>query len=143
VFVVDDALLFAVLAGTAPEDLQAAVDQSQLFTTGSWYWRLSRALHDTTSAGALSRGMDNLTADQQARVIASVQRLPPEVGVLSLRELVPVMTALDVGRRLNLLTAEAVATAVVLDASIVVTTESALLSESCTRLGVEVRRVAV
>jgi hypothetical protein len=51
------------------------------------------------------------------------------------------MSALTVGRRLNLLTAEAIAAAVVLDASIVVTTDSALLTDACTRVGVEVRRV--
>jgi hypothetical protein len=38
--VVDDALLFAVLAGIAEQYLQLAVDQGELFTTGSWYWRL-------------------------------------------------------------------------------------------------------
>jgi hypothetical protein len=86
--------------------------------------------------------MNNLTVDQQAKVIGSVQRLPPQVGLLSLRELVPVMAALQVGRQLNLLTAEAVAVAVVLDASIVVTVDSPLLSDSCARLGIEVRVVA-
>jgi hypothetical protein len=140
--VVDDALLLAVLAETAPEDLQAALDQGELFTTGSWYWRLSRALRDMGTAGALSRGMDNLTVGQQARVIASIHRLPPQVGLLSLRELVPVMAALQVGRQLNLLTAEAVAVAVVLDASIVVTTDSPLLSDTCARLGIEMGVVA-
>jgi hypothetical protein len=140
VLVVDDALLFAVLAGTATDDLQTALDHNELFTTGSWYWRLSRALHDTASAGALSRAMDDLTAAQQARVVASVERLPNEVGLLNLRDLVPVMSALGAGRHLNLLTAEAVAAAVVLDASLVVTTESALLTDVCTRLGVDLRR---
>ena len=134
---VDDALLFAVLAEIGPSDLQEALDQGDVFTTGSWYWRLGRALHDAGSAGALSRAMDDLTFDQQTRVLSSVQRLPPQVGLLSLRDLVPVMATLQVERRLNLLTAEAVAIAVVLDASNVVTTRSALLSDACTRLDVE------
>jgi hypothetical protein len=85
--------------------------------------------------------MGDLTPQQQARVVASVERLPDEIGLLGLRELVPVMTALNVGRRLNLLTAEAVAAAVVLNAGIVVTTDSVLLTDACTRLGVEVSRV--
>jgi hypothetical protein len=76
VLLVDHALLFAVLAGTAPENLQAAADRSELFTTGSWYWRLSRALHDPNSAGVLSRALDDLTPEQRVRVIASVRRLP-------------------------------------------------------------------
>jgi hypothetical protein len=52
------------------------------------------------------------------------------------------MAALQVGRQLNLLTAEAVAVAVVLDASIVVTTDSPLLSDTCARLGIEMGVVA-
>jgi hypothetical protein len=89
----------------------------------------------------LSRALGDLTAPQQARVVASIERLPENVGLLSLRDLVPVMTALDVGRRLNLLTAEAIAAALVLDATVVVTTDSVLLTESCARLGVDVRRL--
>jgi hypothetical protein len=89
----------------------------------------------------LSRALGDLTAPQQARVVASIERLPEHVGLLSLRDLVPVMTALDVGRRLNLLTAEAIAAALVLDATVVVTTDSVLLTESCARLGVDVRRL--
>ena len=41
--IVDDALLLAVLAGVADAELNAEVDQGELFTTGSWYWRLGRA----------------------------------------------------------------------------------------------------
>lgn len=78
--IVDDALLLAVLAGTANEDVQG--------------------------------------------------------GRRPRRGLVPVMSTLEVGRRLNLLTAEAAAAALVLDAAVVVTTESAILVESCTRLGI-------
>ena len=140
--VIDDALLLAVLAETASDDLQTAVNSGELFSTGSWYWRLSRALHDRASTGVLTRALDDLTREQQVRVIASVEHLPDEVGLLGFRELVPVMTAVDTNRRLNLLTAEAVAVAVVLDATIVVTTESALLNETCTRLGVDLRRIA-
>ena len=114
--VIDDALLFAVLGGVAAEDLQAAGDRGEVFKTGSWYWRLSRALHDRTSSGSLSRAIDDLTAAQQSSVIAAVEHLRGNIGLLSLRELVPVMTALDATRRLNLLTAEAVAPAVVIDA---------------------------
>jgi len=53
------------------------------------------------------------------------------------------MTALDVGRQLNLLTAEAVAAAVVLDASIAVTTTSPLMSQSCDRLGIDLRVLTI
>jgi hypothetical protein len=142
VFVVDDALLLAVLAATADDEIQTVAAEGEVFTTGSWYWRLGRALHDAASAGALSRALTDLTPRQQARVLTAVERLPPEIGLLSLRDLVPLMATLDVGRRLNLLTAEAIAAALVLEATIVVTTESALLTESCARLGIDVRHLA-
>lgn len=97
--------------------------------------------HDGASSGALTRALSDLTVAQQARVVASAQRLPDHVGLLSLRDLIPVMTALDAGRRLNLLTAEAIAAALALDATLVVTTDSALLTESSARVGVDVRRL--
>jgi hypothetical protein len=141
VIVVDDALLLAVLAGTAPEDLQAALVDSEVATTGSWYWRLSRALHDPASTGALSRALADLDPPRQARLLAATERLPTEIALPSLRRLVPVMTALDVGRPLNLLTAEAIAAAIALDATIAVTTHSTLLAGACDRLGIELRQV--
>ena len=74
-------------------------------------------------------------------MLGAIDRLPDQVGLLSLRRLVPIMTVLSATTgRLNLLTAEAVAAAVVLDATIVVTTESALLTRSCAAAGVQVRR---
>lgn len=48
------------------------------------------------------------------------------------------MAALGNDRPLNLLTAEAGAAALVLDADIAVTTRSPLLDEACDRVGVEV-----
>jgi len=141
VLIVDDALLLAVLAGVAPDDIHAAAERREVFTTGCWYWRLSRALHDGTVSGALSRAMQDLNAEQQTRVVGAVANLPRQIGLLSLRQLVPVMTALETGRRLNLLTAESIAAAVVLDATIMVTTQSALLTESCSQLRVDLRVV--
>ena len=140
--IVDDALLLAVLAGVAADDVHAAVDRNEVFTTGCWYWRLSRALHDGTLTGALSRALQDLSAEQQARVVGAVPHLPRQIGLLSLRQLIPVMTALEAGRRLNLLTAEAIAAAVVLDATIMVTTQSPILTESCSHLRVDLRVVA-
>jgi hypothetical protein len=92
--------------------------------------------------GTLSRALANLTTRQQDKVMAEVEELPENIGLLSLRKLVPLMSSIDVGRPLNLLTAEAVAAALVLDATIVVTTESALLRNACAQLGVALREVA-
>jgi hypothetical protein len=51
----------------------------------------------------------------------------------------PVMRRLDTGRRLNFLTAEAVAAAVSIDAGIRVTTESPLLAAAAEALDIDVR----
>jgi hypothetical protein len=139
VIVVDDALLLGVLASTGPEDLQAAFAAGEIATTGSWYWRLSRALHDTASSGALSRVFSELDPSSQARVLDATVSLPSEITLPSLRRLVPIMIVLDTGRRLNLLTGEALAAAVALDADVAVTTRSPLLDAACQRLGVHVR----
>ena len=136
--VVDDTLLLAVLAGSLPTQLEEAAAARELATTGSWYWRLGRAVLDPTATGSLSRTFADLTTDGQARVGAGLRSLPAEIGLVSLRRLVPVMAALDTGRRLNLLTAEAVAAALVLDADLAVTTRSSLLDDACERVGIQV-----
>ncbi len=139
--VIDDALLLGVLARTAVSEVQEAAKAAEVFTTHSWYWRLARALHDPVSTGSLTRRFGGLEREAQTRVLADIERLPSEIGLVSSRRLVPAMATLDAGRRLNLLTAEAVATAVMIDAAIAVTTESALMAESCCRLGIELRQV--
>ncbi len=65
-----------------------------------------------------------------------MERLAEGIGLLSLRWLVPVMSALP--GQLNLLTAEAVASAIVLDGTTAVTTESELLARAAEAAGVVV-----
>jgi hypothetical protein len=45
VLVIDDALLLRVLAGLAEGEISDVVARSDVFTTGSWYYRLARAIH--------------------------------------------------------------------------------------------------
>lgn len=69
-------------------------------------------------------------------VLAQLDELPKAIGVLSWRVVVPVMAKLsDV--RLNLLAAEAVATAIVLDASLRVAATSQPLEAACEHYGIE------
>ena len=136
--VVDDTLLLAVLAGSAPR----AALVGDVSTTGSWYWRLTRAVLDDRSTGSLTRAFLRLPEEDQQRVREGLRSLPNEIGLLSFRRLVPIMAALEGVRRLNLLTAEAVAAALVLDADIAVTTRSPLLDGACERLGIQVHLIA-
>jgi hypothetical protein len=141
--VVDDALLLAVLADVAPPDISAALADGEVFTTASWYYRLGRAIGDRELTGALSAALDALPPHRQARVVVALDSLPDQIGLLGFRRLVPIMRRLDVGRRLNFLTAEAVAVALALDAGIRVTTDSPLLAQACAALGVEHRIVTL
>lgn len=138
VLVVDDALLLALVAGWEHGSVAlvtAAVERGEVFTTGCWYWRLVRAL-SRPGHGALSRVFSTFDALHRQQVRRSLSDLPPEIGLLSFRRLVPVMAALP--GQPNLLTAEAVAAAVTLGGSIAVTTRSALLGGIAERAGVVV-----
>ena len=140
--VVDDTLLLAVLAGTASFPALGP-DAADVATTGSWYWRLTRAVLDDRSTGSLTQAFNRLPGDDQRRVREGLLVLPAQIGLLSFRRVVPVMAALDSGRRrLNLLTAEAVASAVLLEADIATTTRSSLLDDTCQRLGIQVHLIA-
>lgn len=93
----------------------------EVFTTGSWYYRLGRAVSAGTGTGALSGRFQALDDSVRRRVLTSLEDLPDQIGLLSLRVVVPVMQALTVTRPLNFLNAEALRAALLLDASIAVT----------------------
>jgi hypothetical protein len=139
--VVDERLLFAVLAGRPPMTspaLTSAVADSAVSTTGSWYWRVARAAARPGS-GVLSRALAALTDDDRRDVRAKLATLPPSIGLLPLRRLVPIMQALP--GQLNLLTAEAIASALLLDVPLLVTTNSPLLDTASRAVGVSVEVV--
>lgn len=121
--IVDDALLLRVLALTAPDDILDEARTGQVFTTGSWYYRLAKAVAQPRVAGALSSAMTALPSDAEERARNGLRSLPPIIGMLDLRGLVPTMVALDVGRPLNFLAVEAIAAAVLLDGGLVVSTK--------------------
>lgn len=89
--VIDDHMLFDVLAGRATEALQAEADRGGLFTTGTWYYRLARAIGAGSGTGRLSRRLESLSAAEVGSITAALDELPAEVGLLSLRFVVPVM----------------------------------------------------
>lgn len=136
--VVDDHHLFAALARRATESA-AAEDPEQLLTTSSWYYRLARAAHDSGFAGALSRRIEALGEASRVEVLNLLDALPHEIGILPARALVPVMAKLTESVRLNHLGAEAAASAILGDASLLVVASSPLLEGACERLGIELR----
>jgi hypothetical protein len=139
--VIDDQLLLAVLSDTAPDDMTAAVANGEVFTTGTWYYRLGRAVTAGTGTGALSGRFQALDDSVRHRVLASLEDLPDQIGLLSLRVVVPVMQALAVTRPLNFLNAEALGAALLLDASIAVTVDAPLLRAGASDLSVRYRLI--
>ncbi len=112
-----------------------------MFTTGSWYCRLGRAVNAGTGTGTLSGRFQALDEPVRQRVLASLEDLPEQIGLLSLRVVVPVMQALAVTRPLNFLNAEALGAALLLDASIAVTVDAPLLSAGASDLSVGSRLI--
>lgn len=137
--VIDDLLLLELLGGVAPTDVVEAANRGEVFTTGSWYYRLGRAISVGTGTGSLSGRFSGLADGQRHSVLASLDELPDHIGLLSLRIVVPVMQALTVERPLNFLSAEALGAALLLDASVVVSTDAPLLRSGCADLAVSYR----
>ena len=127
--IVDDQLLLSVLAGQESDSLLSARSNG-VATTLCWFYRLSRAIAAGSTTGALSRRFSALSAPHQAQVISLVDELPADIITLDSRTVVPVMSALSSVAPANVLTTEAVATALVLDADIAVSVRSDLLQRT-------------
>lgn len=112
----------------------------EVATTGLWYVRLCQALLVRDQAGALSTPFDELGADRRAHALRSVLELPGWIGLPSLRELGPVIGDLRRRHALNLLASEALAAAVHLDATVLLSTSSPRLEAA---LAGEARAVVV
>ena len=132
---VDDQVASLLLRGEPPATL---VDTDAIFTTGYWYVRLCQAvLGAADRPGALSSPFIALPPESRDHALAAVLELPEEIGLLSLRELAPVIARLRARYQLNILGMEALAAAVQLDALVVLSArsprlEDALLAEART-----------
>src|SRR3546814_7747179 len=123
VIVVDDRLLFEIIAGDEPTALREAATDGAA-TTFSWYYRLSRAIADARMEGALSRRFAGLPDHRQALVRAQLADLS-DIEIVAPKELVPVMSALATVVSTMVLTADAVVSALVLDAPLLGTKSAA------------------
>lgn len=111
----DDGHLSAVLRGTGVAEL----DGRDLYTTGYWYFRLCQAvLGGRGASGMLSGPLASLPADLRSRATAAVMQLPDAIGLVSLRELAPIMGQLRRDHSLNVLGVEALAAAKYLHADV-------------------------
>jgi hypothetical protein len=133
--IIDDRLLGAVLRGGAPPKRRADV-----FTTGCFYVRLCQAVLSSSAKGVLSIPLDALPPSTRDRALAALLQLPDEIGLVSLRELAPLIVQLRARHDLNNLGMEVLAAAVHLDAAVYLSAHSPRLEESLER---ESRRVQI
>jgi hypothetical protein len=111
--IIDDQLVLALILG----DLVPA--DGELVTTYTWWWRLGTAIR-RRRGGSLSGPTLRLSDVERAALVDTVDALPTRIRVPDPRALYPVAADIASEHGLNLLSAEATAAAVVLDAEIVV-----------------------
>ena len=102
-----------------------------MYTTGCWHVRLCQAALSPTVSGALSGAFTELPPHLRSQAMESLLELPAEIGLVSLRTLAPLIGRLrSRHRKLNLLSIEALAAAVHLDADVCLGTPSPRLQEA-------------
>jgi hypothetical protein len=139
---IDDHVLLDVLRGAPPHELGRV--SGQLWTTGLWHHRLSRALAASPVRGVLSRRTGTVDRRTDTAVRAALAQLPPHIGSVSMRQLAwPMAQLLAEGHRLNLVALEALATAEEVGATICLAraNESPELMRAADTRGIEVRFV--
>jgi len=139
--VLDDHLLLSHLVGRLTGWPAQQVQDSAVYTTATWYYRVANAAVHGSGTGSLSGQIASLRDDEQQLFRSKIRSLPDTIGLIGPRTLVPIMAALHAPRRLNYLSAEALALALAVDASIAVRTNSPLLRDACKATGVDFRVV--
>ena len=129
--IVDDRHLLDVLTDNSDDRLRALASDG-VATTTSWYFRLARAVASGATTGALSSQFGALEVSAQSAVNERLQVLPTMIVTADTRVLVPLMAACAIVSPSNFLTLEAVAAALVMRATIIVSVISAQI-ESVTR----------
>ena len=128
---VDDRVLAGLLQGGDPPKPGQPV-----YTTGYWYVRLCQAALSSTVSGSLSGSFAELPPKLIPRALHSLLELPEEIGLVSLRTLAPLIGRLrSRHRQLNLLSVEALAAALHLNAPVYLLTPSPPLQNALTAEG--------
>ena len=135
--VLDDRVLSAELRGGRPVE-------GNLHTTGLWYVRLCQAVVRARGGSLSAPLLEALPAPLRERALRAALELPDHVGLVSLRELAPLMGQLAERHRLNVLAREALAAALALEATLVLSerNDSPRLVEAAESEGIRVSVVA-
>jgi hypothetical protein len=133
---VDDYLISDVLRRGRP----APLGRRDIFTTGYWYVRLCQAvLGERDSPGSLSGPFASLPEHLRTRAMAALMELPDSIGLVSLRELAPLIGSLRRDHSLNILGMEALAAAKYLEADVFLSAASPRLEEALAGESITVR----
>ncbi len=136
VALIDDQLLGAVLRGQPPRVLAS----KEVYTTGYWYVRLCQAvLGAQERTGVLSRPFIELPDEMRERALAAVLELPADIGLVSLRDLGPVIAQLRQHHQLNILSIEALAAATCLQANVYLSASSPQLEQALRSANLKVK----
>ena len=106
----------------------------EVYTTGYWYVRLCQAvLASKGGSRILSAPFTSLPTPTRDRALRALLELPEEIGLVSLRELGPVIGRLRARHDLNILGMEVLAAAVHLEADVYLSAPSPRLQHALTR----------
>lgn len=139
--VVDDHHLLDLLASNPAPGVRGRMGDG-VATTSSWYYRLTRAITSGATGGSLSRRFSQLPTRTQDELQAKLHDLPPWVSLVDTRRLVPVMASCAARSPSNFLTIEAVAAALLLDATVIVSVASPQIDRVAREHDVEVELAA-
>lgn len=139
--VVDDHILIDLLAGDVRGSLAEAVTEAAVYTTGSWYYRLASAVEHGSGQGSLSGRLAALPESARTAIRHRIAWLPDSIGLIGPLTLVPIMAGLRTPRRLNFLSSETLALAVLTESTLAVRTDSPPLREACVSLRVDYQLV--
>ena len=127
----DDQLLGHVLRGGDPPR-----PDEEIYTTGYWYVRLCQAVLGASERdGVLSGPFAALPADARERALDGLLALPPSIGLVSLRDLGPLIGRLRARHSLNILGMEALAAASRLEADVFLSAPSPQLVKALSTEG--------
>ena len=123
--------------------LRAEHPSEPVFTTGCWYVRLTQAvLRRGAVRGRLSTPFDELPDRTRQRALEGLFALPAGIDIVDWRTIGPEIARMKVTHQLNLLGAEAVASAVHLDLPVALSARSPRLEAALDAEGVEVLPVS-
>ncbi len=135
---IDDQLLGSMLRGS-----RSPLPNVSIYATGYFYVRLCQAVFGSSAArGVLSAPFASLPGELHVRAMRSLLELPEEIGLVTLRELAPVIGQLRVRHDLNVLDMEVLAAAASLEADVYLSAPSPRLEDSLRREGRSVQILA-